>query len=336
MKEQDKKTKSAGRRVLVILLSLCILTGVLTVVVGNYFIGVSLVRQDSFNEAIEPAGSVSGEDQRAIDEARVAYDAFQDEIFSDPEIEKEIVSITSGDGLRLEADRYMQPGEREHEWVIFVHGYVSSRNAASSRDIVSVYLSQGYQVLSPDNRAHGASEGEYIGMGWLDRLDIVSWINYLTELDPQARICLHGVSMGGATVMMTSGEALPDNVRAIVEDSGYTSVWDEFVSELRYMYHLPAFPALYMADAMAGIRAGYHFKEASSLRQLANCQLPMLFIHGDKDNFVPFDMVYENYDACASEKKQLLTVSGAGHVESHLREPELYWTTVFGFLDAVD
>ncbi|MDO4265685.1 MAG: alpha/beta hydrolase [Eubacteriales bacterium] len=332
MNHQNHK-KSAGKRILLILLALCILTGVLTVAVGNYFVNFAILRQDSFNEDIEPADSLSGEDQAIINASRTAYETFREDVFSDPAIGKEVVTITSDDGLRLEADRYMQAGEREHQWVIFVHGYSSSRTASSSQEIVSVYLSRGYQVLSPDNRGHGGSEGQYIGMGWLDRLDIVKWIDYLTSLDPQAEIYLHGVSMGGATVMMTSGEALPEQVKAIVEDSGYTSVWDEFASELRYLYHLPAFPALYMADVMAGVRAGYHFKEASSLRQLAKCRVPMLFIHGDKDNFVPFEMVYENYDACASADKKLLTVGGAGHVESYLREPELYWSTVFDFLD---
>lgn len=321
------------KRLLAAAAALFLLIAAATVVVGNYFLSVSLVRQENFNEAIEPEGSISGEDEEIINASRVAYDIFRDETLSDPAIKKEAVSIMSDDGLRLEADCYTQESARLHEWVIFVHGYCSSRLAESSQDIVSVYLSQGFQVLTPDNRTHGASEGSYIGMGWLDRLDIVKWISYLTEKDPQAKIYLHGVSMGAATVMMTAGETLSQNVRAVIEDCGYTSVWDEFESELAYMYKLPPFPALYMADFMAGIRAGYNFKEASAVEQLKKSTVPVLFIHGDKDNFVPFEMVYENYEACPSGDKELLTVSGAGHVESYLREPELYWETVFSFLE---
>ena len=87
---------------------------------------------------------------------------------------------------------------------------------------------QGWNVLLPDMRTHGESEGKYIGMGWLDRLDVLKWIDLIRERDEQAQIILHGVSMGGATVMMTSGEALPENVRAVIDDCGYTSVWDIF------------------------------------------------------------------------------------------------------------
>lgn len=324
--------KKQYRRIAAVFLAALLLLAAATVIVGNYFLSVSLVRQESFNEAIEPEGAVSGEDQEIINASRAAYDRFRDQVLANPSITKETVEIRSGDGLRLEADRYTQGGEKAHDWVIFVHGYVSSRLAESSQNIVSVYLNEGYQVLSPDNRAHGGSEGAYIGMGWLDRLDIVQWVNYLTEQDPEAKIVLHGVSMGAAAVMMTSGEDLPAQVKAIVEDCGYSSVWDEFESELSYMYHLPAFPALYMADVMAGIRAGYHFKEASSVRQLAKSRLPVLFIHGDKDRFVPFEMVYRNYEACPHPDKELLVVNGAGHVESYLREPETYWNTVFSFL----
>lgn len=321
------------KKVFAFLLVVLLAAGGLTAVVGNYFLNVALVRQERFNEAIEPEATVSGADEEAINAARSAYDAFRAEVFADEALEKEVVSITSDDGLYLEADQYRQAGAHAHDWVIFVHGYCSSREAESSKNIVSVYLKQGYQVLSPDNRAHGASAGEWIGMGWLDRLDILKWIDYVLALDAEASISLHGVSMGGATVMMTAGESLPKQVVAIVEDSGYTSVWDEFASELKYMYKLPTFPALYMADVMAGVRAGYNFREASSLLQLAKAEVPMLFIHGDRDNFVPFDMVYENYDACKSAEKEILTVSGAGHVESYLREPKAYWEKVFAFLE---
>lgn len=93
-------------------------------------------------------------------------------------------------------------------------------------------------------------------MGWLDREDILQWIDYITVRDPQAEIVIHGVSMGAATTMMTAGETTPDAVKAFVEDCGYTSVWDVFSSELQLRFGLPEFPILYTASAVAKLPGG--------------------------------------------------------------------------------
>ena len=133
--------------------------------------------------------------------------------------------------------------------------------------------------------------------------------------------------------MMTAGEALPGNVKAVVEDCGYTSVWEIFADEMNYLFHLPTFPLLNIASGISSLRAGYSFSEASALQQIAKAQVPVLFIHGSEDNFVHTDMVYRLYDACPTEK-QLLVVDGAGHGNSSNHAPDLYFETVFGFLDA--
>ena len=144
-------------------------------------------------------------------------------------------------------------------------------------------------MFLPDLRGSGDSEGDYYGMGWLDRFDIISWIrDTILEEQPDADIILHGVSMGAATVMMTTGEALPPNVRVAVEDCGYTSVWEEFTIQLKKVYGLPQFPIMHIANGMAKRRAGYSFKEASSVEEVKKSKTPTLFIHGDVDTFVPF------------------------------------------------
>jgi hypothetical protein len=199
------------------------------------------------------------------------------------------------------------------------------------QNIASFYGENGYNVLTPDMRSHGGSEGTYIGMGWLDRLDVLKWIDYIIELDPEAEIILHGVSMGAATVMMVSGEELPSNVLGIIEDCGYTSVWDIFSDELSYLFSLPDFPFLYTADLIANIRAGYGFKTASALNAVSKSTVPILFIHGSIDTFVRTDMVYELYDACSSPK-DLLVIEGAGHGDSYRMDPDTYFDTVFSFI----
>lgn len=242
--------------------------------------------------------------------------------------EVEEVRILSDDGLRLYGEAVITDSA-SHKWVIAAHGYGGSHSSMTV--LASWYGVQGYNALLPDLRAWGDSEGDYIGMGWLDRKDMLRWIDWITSRDSEAQIVLHGVSMGGATVMMTAGEELPDQVKAVVEDCGYTSVWDIFADELDEMFHLPPFPFLYVGSGIALLEAGYNFSEASAVRQVAKARVPILFIHGANDDFVRTDMVYSVYDACSSEK-ELFVVKGAGHADSFRRSPANYFETVFGFL----
>ena len=145
---------------------------------------------------------------------------------------------------------------------------------------------------------------------------------FQVELDPEAEIVLYGVSMGAATVMMASGEAdLPVQVRCVIEDCGYTSVWDEFSGQLKELFGLPPFPVLNAADLVCRIRAGYSITEASALRQVERSVTPTLFIHGEEDTFVPFWMLEELYQAASCEKEKL-AVPGAAHAESAAVAPE--------------
>ena len=214
-------------------------------------------------------------------------------------------------------------------WVIAVHGYVDS--AASMVPSCKQFLIFGYNVLMPNLRTHEKSEGKYIGMGWLDRLDLLKWIEYLNKKYENIKIILYGISMGAATVMMASGEKLPSNVKAIVEDCGYTSVWEEFSDKLKTLFHLPQFPTLYYANLITKIKAGYSLKKASCINQLKKSVTPILFIHGDKDKFVPFYMLDQLYNS-ANCKKEKLIIQNAGHAEAQEINPEKYWRTVKNFI----
>lgn len=214
-------------------------------------------------------------------------------------------------------------------WVIAVHGYTDS--ASIMVGSAKQFLNYGYNVLMPNLRAHGKSGGKYIGMGWLDKNDVMLWIDYLIATYGNIKIILYGISMGAATVMMVSGERLPSNVRMVIEDCGYTSAWEEFAHELKYLFHMPKFPALYNANLITIIRAGYSLKKASSIKQIKKSKIPILFIHGDKDNFVPFYMLDKLYNA-ATCKKEKMVIKNAGHAESQLIEPQKYWHTVRKFI----
>lgn len=239
-------------------------------------------------------------------------------------------SIISNDGLRLTA--YFIPAKQKTtKTVVLAHGYTSrGKDMGSFAKFFSEKL--GYNVLMPDDRGHGNSEGDYIGFGWPDRKDYLIWLEKVVErVGRDAQIVLHGISMGGATVMMLSGEVLPMQVKAIVEDCGYTSVQDQLSYQLKRMYHLPSFPILNSTSLLCKLKAGYNFTEASALAQIKKNKLPILFIHGDEDTFVPTEMVWRLYSACTSEK-EIYIVKGAGHGMAYWIEKDYYESKVRSFL----
>lgn len=238
------------------------------------------------------------------------------------------VALTSADGLRLVGHLLPAPaGSRK--WAIVCHGYTSQ--GLHMVDMAQAYYQAGYGVLLPDLRGHGQSQGRYIGMGWPDRLDLLLWVDHILQREPQAHIVLHGVSMGAATVMMAAGEALPTQVVAITADCGYGDLWQLFSYQLKGIFGLPPFPIMHIADWFARRLAGYGMREASTLKQLEKARVPVLFIHGEKDTFVPFHMLQQVYAACASPKQQF-PVANAGHAGSAAVAGEAYWQRVFSFI----
>ena len=235
--------------------------------------------------------------------------------------------IESYDKLQLHSYVVTQ---NSNKWAIVVHGYGGSGKLMSDKS--KYFYDMGYNVLIPDLRGHGKSEGDYIGMGWKDRLDIISWINFIIKENPNAEIVLHGTSMGAATVLMTSGENLPSNVKAIVADCAYTSAWDEFSYQLETYLKVPSSYILNVTDMVTKLKAGYSLKEASALECVKKATVPILYIHGDKDKFVPYSMMDKLYDATNSPKEKL-TIEGGEHANSDLVSPFLYWLTVEDFLN---
>ena len=216
---------------------------------------------------------------------------------------------------------------------IVIHGYTD--NHICFMNLARMYRdSLNYNVLLPDLHYHGYSEGRAVQMGWYDRLDIIRWIDVAHNVWKDDFMVIHGVSMGGATTMMVSGEDLPEYVRAFVDDCGYSSVWDQYKHNLKQMFHLPPFPVLNSASIVCKHRYGWTFKEASSVNQLAKCTRPMLFIHGDSDDFVPTDHVYKNYAAKTQGYKEIWLAPGSAHAMAYKDHPAEYTQHVRDFLAA--
>jgi len=249
---------------------------------------------------------------------------------------KQPVSITSFDGLNLHGWLFDPDcvNPLPHLYAICCHGYTGE--PAEMAKWAHRFAKLGFTVLVPAQRAHELSEGRYVGMGWLERNDLLAWIHLIVESDPDARILLHGNSMGATTVMMAAGDPrLPRNVVSAIEDSGYASVRMQFIDSARSMFHLPKLLAAMCVDA-AGLvrkyRAGFDFSDASCVEQLKHTTIPMLFIHGAADTFVSPRFLDMNYGACSSLDREKLLVPDADHVMSSAVAPDVYWSKVEGFV----
>lgn len=245
----------------------------------------------------------------------------------------EHITIRSHDDLTLHAD--FLPAEKENSknrLAICFHGYTScGLNDCSS---ISVFLHKlGFDCLIVDNRAHGKSEGDYVGFGILDRFDCLSWIKYANERFGKRDTLLFGVSMGAATVLMAAGfKDFPDNVKAIIADCAFTSPYEVFSHVLKKDYKLPRFPIMQINDRICRRKAGYGFSDYSTIEAVRSTSCPILFVHGKKDNFVPTWMSEKNYRECTSPK-ELLLVDNAAHAASYYENQALYESKAAEFIE---
>ena len=242
----------------------------------------------------------------------------------------EKVSIQSFDGLTLRGEFFEGEGEPDST-VFLVHGYRCNRRREYAV-IARFYLEAGYNVLLADDRAHGESDGRYIGFGILDREDCYRWVRFLDErFHGKQKIFLHGISMGAAAVLMASNLCLPMSVRGIVEDCGFTSPEEEFRHVLKQSGKgFLSRPLIFLTNLFCRACAGYGFSDLSSADCIAESRLPVLVIHGEKDDFVPTVMGRKIYQAAAGEKEIWIT-KGAGHAESYYLHKEEYEQKVLGF-----
>ncbi|XXM71308.1 alpha/beta hydrolase [Lysinibacillus sphaericus] len=305
---------------------LIVITMIVLFGAANYFYNLAINRSD---EAIKLYGTE--EAVKAVSALEEEQERLQELTSWTESQDFEEVEIESDDGLTLSAV-YLKNDAPIGKTVILAHGYKGSNEQLP--EVTRYYYDKGYDILKPDARGHGKSEGEYIGMGWDDRNDMRKWIDYLIEEKNEKTIFLHGFSMGASTVLMTSGEDLPDQVKGIIADSGYTSVEEEMAHQLKHLYKLPSFPLIDITSKVTERKAGYSFDEASALDQVKKKKddLPLFIIHGDKDELVPSEMAQRLYEN-ASGMKELWIIPGVGHTQGFLDEEEEYKRRLTGFID---
>ena len=239
--------------------------------------------------------------------------------------------IINPHGIQLHA-YYVAAPKPTDKTAVIVHGYTD--NAIRMFMIGYLYNRDlGYNILLPDLQHQGESEGRAIQMGWKDRFDVLQWMNIANKIfGDSTQMAVHGISMGGATTMMVSGEEQQPFVKCFVEDCGYTSVWDEFAAQLKDQFGLPAFPLMNTTSALCQYRYGWSFAEAQQIEQVRKSTKPMLFIHGDKDAFVPYAMLHPLYEAKTKGRKAIFIAKGSVHAMAYRDHHEEYTRIVKDFV----
>ena len=237
--------------------------------------------------------------------------------------------IESADGLMLHG--LWIPAENPRGTVLFAHGYRSTY-LIDFGAAFSFYHDHGMNLLIPDQRAHGKSQGRYITFGVKESSDMKQWVSYHNSHFPKAPIVLSGISMGASTMLYLADQVMPSNVCGIIADCGFSSPKDIISEVFRRVIHLPAAPSIWIADILARIFAGFSLYEKDTRKILKNSKLPILLIHGKEDGFVPCKMSEDACAACIGER-QLLLVDDADHGLSFIKDPDSYKALVESFLD---
>lgn len=214
-------------------------------------------------------------------------------------------------------------------WVICVHGYNGVPKTVF--EYADHFRNLKFNVLVPELRGHGKSKGKYIGLSYLDRYDINSWIEWILKEHPNAEIILFGVSMGGASIAMCCEYNNIDNVKAVVTDSTPSDMYRQLKKVYKYTIKLPFFPVFSIVEVMVRLRAGFRLEDASVLKHIENQKKPWLIIHGEKDGFVDVDMAKEMYQKAVCPK-ELVIFENADHTQALSMASKLYWKKVDKFI----
>ena len=234
----------------------------------------------------------------------------------------------SHDGLKLHA--HWVPAEDPKGTVLLAHGYRSTKLLDFGM-VYELYHNLGLNLLLIDQRSHARSEGKYITFGVLESRDVQKWIAFHNTQFGFHPMLISGLSMGASTVLYLADRELPENVKGIIADCGYTSPKEIIAKVFRDTVHIPAGPFLWATDLFARVLAGFSLYERDSRKSLQKSRLPVLLIHGKADDFVPCEMTEKAYAACTGEK-EIFLVEKAGHGISYLYDTPGYRKRVIGFL----
>lgn len=275
-------------------------------------VSVALIALICYKIAFYAAPRKPGDQEREVPEGKI-YEPYHEQmrnwVRETRALPHKDFFITSRDGLRLTAKYYeFAPGAPIE---LMFHGYRGSAQRDLSGGVQRCFRIKR-SAFVVEQRCSGTSEGHTITFGIREHLDCLDWVDFMVaHFGPDVKIILTGVSMGAATVLMAAGRPLPPNVIGVLADCGYTSP-REIIQEVTRKLNLPAKLCYPFVRLGARLYGGFDPDAYSPIEAVKSCKVPVIFYHGDTDDFVPWDMSRRNYEACAS-RKLFVTVPGAGH-----------------------
>ena len=303
--------------VLLIVASILIFAVVMYFAIGEFMLRLSVKRRAYVGMIIRR------EMNKRLNELLIDFSYWND-------YELEEVCVRTFDGLKI-YPHIIESKKTSKKVAILVHGYYA--RYLEMNVYADIFLKMGYNVILTQNRAHGRSEGKFIGMGWFDRLDVLETIKMaIRRYGKDCEIDIFGISMGGATVCMLSGENLPVNVKHIIADCAYANCNEQFEFVLKHYFRLPSHRLLESFNSYCNFRCGYYTKEADAIKQIKKCKVPILLIHGDCDSFVPFKNLQKLYDNAPKKLRHKAVFRGADHGASYASSPKRYIMIVKQFL----
>jgi len=269
---------------------------------------------------------------RSKDMRGVDYGIFKQDVDWLKTIDQTELIIQSEDGLNLHAS--LIKNKQNSFCVILCHGYSANRNSMA---IFARYYYETYgaHICLIDARAHGLSEGNVIGFGYHDRLDIQLWIQSIKDiLGTDIPIIMHGVSMGASTLLYASMDGFDSNIKGIVCDSAFIDLKPIFIRQMKLIYKIPSFPFIYLVELYMKYWVKIPFDKTNILKQKDKLLTPCLIIHGTLDRFVPYDMAIE-LNSIYPVYHEFLSVENAKHALSFSVDPKAYKDKVNRFIQQI-
>lgn len=248
------------------------------------------------------------------------------------DLNPEDLSLIDPMGNTLRA--WFVPVKDSKKFVICVHGYKCNGPDECSHLLPFYNETMGFNYLLPDHAAHGRSDGKHIGFGSFESENLLLWVNYLIDrFGKDIEIVLHGISMGATTVMLANDSNPPDQVKAIIEDCGFTSAEDIINNTMKNKLGIPCPHIVKAIILYCKLFRGYDMKKADCVARMNESKNPILFIHGTADPTVPFAMGEKLFNSCNSVEKDKLFVEGAIHAYCYYDAKDEYDKKVINFLD---
>ena len=235
---------------------------------------------------------------------------------------------SDADGKKIHAYVLRHP-KKTDKWLIALHALTGQPFEASL--VAREFYDRGYNIITPSLRGHGLSSDDRVSMGYMDAKDVRQWTEYILKECPEAKIALHGMSLGAAAVMLATGEGLPDNVRCVIEDCGFARCNEQFVGAAAEYVGKSAKTFGVLMNAFMKFVREYDLTDINPINCVRKSTIPMMFIHGEDDKVVPPENCRELYDACPAPK-EILLIPGAGHMAAGVRAHDEYYEKVFEFV----